>query len=102
MNAETVFSKVSCIPKGNVSTYKAIATACGYPNNSRQVGRILQTNPTPLIIPCHRVIFSNGKIGGYFGHKESEDKIKLLQSEGIEIIGGKIQKNKLKEYLISL
>ena len=75
-----VLKETSKIPYGKVSTYKEIANRIGNPNAYRAVGNALSSNPIPIIIPCHRVIRSNGEIGG-FG-KNPELKIKLLQHEG--------------------
>ena len=61
---EKVFEAVKKIPKGKTATYKMIALAAGSPNAYRAVGNILNKNFNPDI-PCHRVIRSDGKIGGY-------------------------------------
>jgi methylated-DNA-[protein]-cysteine S-methyltransferase len=53
------------IPYGETRTYKWLAEKIGKPNASRAVGRALSRNPIPLILPCHRVIESDGSIGGY-------------------------------------
>ncbi len=76
------------IPLGRVTTYKQIAIASGNPNASKAVGNALNKNPTPIKIPCHRVVKSTGNIGGYvFGEKQKEI---LLKKEGIDIKNGKI------------
>ena len=86
--AKTVYDLTSQIPYGRVSTYGALALALGDIRASRAVGRILNLNPTPVTVPCHRVVYSNGKIGGY---KEGvERKIDLLRKEGIRIKDEKI------------
>jgi methylated-DNA-[protein]-cysteine S-methyltransferase len=73
------------IPAGKVSTYGDIAKAIGRPNSSRLIGQILHDNPTPVVVPCHRVVRSNGKIGGYaYG---SRKKRKLLEEEGLKFCG---------------
>src|SRR5215469_17058459 len=69
------------IPAGNVSTYGDLAKALGNPLASRQVGRILGRNPNPIKVPCHRVVMSNGKVGGYF--YGIDRKKELLEKEGI-------------------
>ncbi|OGN00445.1 MAG: 6-O-methylguanine DNA methyltransferase [Candidatus Yanofskybacteria bacterium RIFCSPHIGHO2_02_FULL_41_29] len=73
------------IPKGSVVTYKEVAQLAGRPKAYRAVGNILNKNYNP-VIPCHRVIRSNGEIGGY--NKGSDLKRKKLLTEGI--ICGKI------------
>jgi O-6-methylguanine DNA methyltransferase len=62
-----VWSALAKIPYGQTRSYKEIARAIGYPKASRAVGNANGQNSIPLIIPCHRVIESNGGLGG-FGH----------------------------------
>lgn len=63
--AKKVYKIVSSIPLGEVRTYKWVAKKAGRPKAFRAVGQILKKNPWPLIIPCHRVIKSDNKLGGY-------------------------------------
>jgi len=86
---EKVFRVVSQIPRGKFSTYKEIAKKAGSPRAWRAVGNILNKSASwRTKIPCHRVIKSDGKIGGYrYGIKK---KITLLKKEGIIIKSGKI------------
>ena len=68
--AKKVYKAVLSIPLGEVRTYKWVAGKAGRPKAGRAVGQILKNNPSPLIIPCHRVVASNGRLGGYiFGKK---------------------------------
>jgi len=60
-----VYRAVLSIPPGEVRTYKWVARKAGNPKAGRAVGQILKNNPYPLIVPCHRVISSSGKLGGY-------------------------------------
>jgi methylated-DNA-[protein]-cysteine S-methyltransferase len=76
-----VYDLLLKIPAGKVSTYGDLAKAFGNPLASRQVGRILGRNPNPIKVPCHRVVMSDGKIGGYF--YGSDRKRELLEEEGI-------------------
>jgi len=71
------------IPRGRVSTYGLIAAAIGAPGAARAVGRALATNPFPLIVPCHRAITSDGRLGGYQGGLAM--KRALLANEGVEV-----------------
>ena len=73
------------IPRGSVSTYQLIAAHLGMPNGARAVGNALATNPYPLIVPCHRVIRSDGHLGGYGGGPEM--KRALLEREGVAFDG---------------
>lgn len=79
---DKVYSVVKKIPKGKVKTYKIVAKFAGKPKAWRAAGNILNKN-TNSNIPCHRVIRSDGKIGGYrYGVKR---KIALLKKEGLII-----------------
>ena len=60
-----VFEKIDKIPYGKTRSYKEIAIAIGKPNSYRAVANACAKNPLPIIRPCHRVIRSDGKIGGY-------------------------------------
>ncbi len=76
------------IPWGTVTTYGKLAEKLGNRKAARAVGNALAANPLPLIIACHRVVKSNGEIGGFGGG--SELKKKLLQNEGIKFQGDRI------------
>jgi methylated-DNA-[protein]-cysteine S-methyltransferase len=79
-----VYKLLIRIPNGKVTTYGAIAKHLGNKKLARSVGKILHNNPNPIIVPCHKVVFSNGKIGGYaFGLKMKKN---LLKKEGIIIL----------------
>jgi methylated-DNA-[protein]-cysteine S-methyltransferase len=83
-----IYKKLLEVPKGKVTTYGELAKSIGFKNGQRAVGKIMNQNPYPVIIPCHRVVKSDGKIGGYaYG-----DVIKsnMLIGEGIKIKNGKI------------
>ena len=74
-----------CIPRGWVSTYGRIAAHLGQPRGARAVGSALARNPFPIIIPCHRAIRSDGRLGGFQGG--SDMKRALLELEGVEVSG---------------
>ncbi|MDI6884167.1 MAG: MGMT family protein [Hadesarchaea archaeon] len=83
-----VLELVSLVPRGRVTTYKELARAAGKPRAYRAAANTLAKNPRPVQIPCHRVVRSDGRIGGYkLGAKR---KAELLASEGVEIEGQKI------------
>jgi O-6-methylguanine DNA methyltransferase len=75
---ESVFSIIKKIPKGHTLTYKQVAKLAGRPTAYRAVGNILNKNYDPAI-PCHRVVRSDGKVGGY--NRGSERKRKILEEE---------------------
>lgn len=71
--ASKVYKIVLSIPLGEVRTYKWVAKKAGRPKAARAVGMVLKNNPYPLIIPCHRVVKSGGRPGGYiFGKKAKQ------------------------------
>ena len=63
--AKKVYKATLTIPLGQVRSYKWVARQAGSPGACRAVGQVLKRNPWPLIIPCHRVVGENGKLGGY-------------------------------------
>jgi methylated-DNA-[protein]-cysteine S-methyltransferase len=73
------------IPKGKVKTYMDIAKAIGKPLAVRAVANAIGQNPYPPKIPCHRVIRSDGSLGGYSGKGGVQKKRKLLETEGVFI-----------------
>lgn len=92
---QQVYSLCKKIPRGKVTTYKALAKAINC-KSSQAIGQALKHNPYAPIVPCHRVINSNGSIGGFYGHtkgKHLQQKITLLQQEGITIKNKKIDLN---------
>lgn len=80
---DAIFSIVRNIPEGQTQTYKEVAVAAGYPKAYRAVGNLLNTNYDPTI-PCHRVIRSDGKTGGY--NRGSEAKKEILMREKSNVI----------------
>ena len=71
------------IPKGSVKTYAQVAKGIGKPLAIRAVANAIGRNPYPIKIPCHRVIRSDGKLGGYTAKGGVKVKKKLLKKEGI-------------------
>lgn len=85
--AERCYAMLHLIPKGKVTTYKLLAEALGT-KGYRAVGQVLKRNPNPIICPCHRVVSSDGKIGGFaLGVGK---KIELLEGEGINVKKGRV------------
>ena len=90
MNLEhEVYKKLLDVPKGHITTYGDLAKAVGLKNGQRIIGKIMNKNPYPVLIPCHRVVMSSGKIGGYAYGKDV--KTKMLSDECIEIKNGNIK-----------
>jgi|TARA_B000000609_G_scaffold879_1_gene612 methylated-DNA-[protein]-cysteine S-methyltransferase len=78
----SVWKEIKKIPKGQTKTYKDIALALKKPKSSRAVANACGKNPLLIEIPCHRVIRSDGKLGGYSGKGGINQKRKLLKEEG--------------------
>jgi methylated-DNA-[protein]-cysteine S-methyltransferase len=87
ISSQKLYELLSEIPKGKVTTYKELAKKLktkGY----RAVGQIVGKNPNAPKVPCHRVVKTDGTLGGYaFGIKK---KIALLEKEGVKIKAGKV------------
>ena len=77
----SVWKEIAKIQYGETRTYKDLAIAIGKPNSSRAVANACGKNPYPLIIPCHRVIRTDGNLGGYSGVGGLKTKKKLLEQE---------------------
>ena len=83
-----VYTKLLQVPEGKITTYGDLAKAVGLENGQRIIGTIMKKNPFPGIVPCHRVVKSDGKIGRYvYGERI---KSQMLAKEGIKIKDGKI------------
>ena len=83
-----VYTKLLQVPEGKVTTYGDLAKAVGLENGQRAIGTIMKKNPFPVIVPCHRVVKSDGTIGGYaYG---TEIKKNMLIKEGLKINSNKI------------
>lgn len=78
-----VLRKLQDVPRGAVVSYQALGVAAGAPKGARAVGNAMHNNPVPIYIPCHRVIASDGGLGGYGGG--AARKLKLLRSEGFAL-----------------
>lgn len=89
INRQAVYDLVSDIPPGKVVTYGRLATLLGNSRAARGIGKVLNQNPRPIIVPCHRVVCSDGHVGGYMYGKNR--KISLLLKEGIPILHDKIR-----------
>ena len=80
-----VWKAIAKIPKGEVRTYKQLAKAIKKPKAIRAVANACGKNPYPIKIPCHRVVGSNGYLGGYSGKGGIKQKKTLLKKEGVKI-----------------
>jgi methylated-DNA-[protein]-cysteine S-methyltransferase len=78
---QRVLRHTARIPYGGVSTYKSVAAAAGSPRGARAAGNALGANPIPIVVPCHRVLYSGGGLGGYGGGLDRKEF--LLKLEGV-------------------
>jgi len=80
---ESVWNELLNIPYGETRTYKELAEKVGCPKGSRAVGGALNKNPIAIIVPCHRVVGSNGKLVGFAGGIELKSKLLKLEKYNI-------------------
>ena len=78
-NAE-VLAELARVPYGVTTTYGTLADKVGHPRAARAVGTVMNRNPIPIVLPCHRVVGANGSLTGYAGGLDR--KLQLLQLEG--------------------
>ncbi|WP_461382802.1 methylated-DNA--[protein]-cysteine S-methyltransferase [Devosia indica] len=79
------YERLVQVPWGQTITYGALARELGDPGLSRAVGQAMGANPIPLVIPCHRVLASNGKPGGFSAPGGTVTKVKMLAMEGVNV-----------------
>ena len=77
---QQVWQALCAIPYGETSTYGQLAIDLGQPNGSRAVGAATGRNPIPIIIPCHRLLGSNGKLTGFAGGLPAKQQLLALES----------------------
>jgi methylated-DNA-[protein]-cysteine S-methyltransferase len=95
-----VYELLKKIPAGKVTTNGYLAKVLCNPSASRMIGRILGQNPNPIQIPCHRVVMSDGKLGGYaYGTTKKKE---LLEKEGLSFTNGIISDFKEVKIHLSL
>jgi methylated-DNA-[protein]-cysteine S-methyltransferase len=75
-----VLAELARVPYGVTTTYGALAAKVGHPRAARAVGMVMNRNPIPIVLPCHRVVGANGSLTGYAGGLDR--KLQLLQLEG--------------------
>jgi methylated-DNA-[protein]-cysteine S-methyltransferase len=78
-----VYNAVKAIPRGQVRSYKWVARKIGSPRACRAVGNALNKNPFAPVVPCHRVVKSDGSLGGFA--KGAKAKLRLLKAEGLTL-----------------
>ncbi len=83
---ERVYQMVEQVPEGMVATYGQIAKLVGEPRRARYVGYALHVNPRPGIIPCHRIVFADGRLAPGFAFGGPEAQRELLEAEGVSVL----------------
>lgn len=83
---ERVYQMVEQVPEGMVATYGQIAKLVGEPRRARYVGYALHVNPRPGIIPCHRIVFADGRLAPGFAFGGPEAQRELLEAEGVSFL----------------
>lgn len=91
---ESVYEYLKTVPEGTVVTYGMIARAIGRPRAARQVGNALHRNPTPVVVPCHRVVNREGRLAPAFAFGGMEKQAELLRAEGVEVLNGYVDVEK--------
>ena len=91
-----IYEAVKKIPKGCVATYAQIAKMAGNERMARAVGNALHKNPTPGIIPCHRVVDAKGRLAGAFAFGGENAQAELLEAEGVTVIDGRVDLEKYR------
>jgi O-6-methylguanine DNA methyltransferase len=91
INRELVYSFTKQVPKGKVTSYAALAVAVGRPAAARAIGSIMHVNPYAPIVPCHRVVYKDGRIGGFGDERGVARKVELLAEEGVLVENGRIK-----------
>jgi methylated-DNA-[protein]-cysteine S-methyltransferase len=86
--ARRVLGRTARIPYGEVATYGDVARGIGSPGAARATGNALGSNPMPIVVPCHRVVASGGKMGGYTGGVERKELLLRLERGGAGSVGG--------------
>ncbi|MDG6929192.1 MAG: MGMT family protein [Nitrososphaerota archaeon] len=91
LDRDAVYELTRQIPAGRVTTYGALAAAAGNPGAARGVGMLMHTNPDAPRTPCHRVVYSDGRLGGYGAKEGTGLKVERLHAEGVEVDGGRVK-----------
>jgi O-6-methylguanine DNA methyltransferase len=91
IDSELVYLLAKQIPRGKVTSYGELAAAVGQPKAARAIGSIMHVNPYAPVVPCHRVVHKDGRIGGFGDRRGVTRKIELLAAEGVHVEGGMVK-----------
>ncbi len=87
---EKVYEIASQIPQGKVATYGQLAKLAGSPGAARAVGMCMKTNPNPHIVPCYKVVASDGSLTGYSAGEGIKTKMEKLLKDGVKFYNDKV------------
>jgi len=82
---QLVYKELCRVPSGSTISYKSLAEACGRPSAARAIGLAAGKNPIPLLVPCHRVVNTDGRLGGFSAGGGTSLKAQMLRFEDIDI-----------------
>ncbi|MBS0577827.1 MAG: MGMT family protein [Proteobacteria bacterium] len=94
---EAIWHVVCAIPRGQVSTYGAVARAAGLPGRARQAGFALRVAPGELNVPWHRVVGAGGRIAFPAASRAAAEQARRLRAEGVAVRGGRVDKAALTD-----
>ncbi len=94
---ETIWQVVCAIPRGQASTYGAVARAAGLPGRARLTGYALRVAPRELNLPWHRVVGAGGRIVFPSGSRHHKEQAKRLRAEGVPVTAGRVARAALTE-----
>jgi methylated-DNA-protein-cysteine methyltransferase-like protein len=92
---EAIWHVVCTIPRGQVSTYGAVARAAGLPGRARQTGFALRVAPKALNLPWHRVVAAGGRIAFPKSSREYDEQARRLRAEGVQVAEGRVERRAL-------
>jgi methylated-DNA-protein-cysteine methyltransferase related protein len=88
---------IAAIPRGQVTTYGAVARAAGLPGRARQAGYALKIAPKALLLPWHRVVAAGGRIAFPASSLHHRDQVRRLRAEGVKVTNGRVARGALSE-----
>jgi len=94
---QAIWHVVCTIPRGQVSTYGAVARAAGFPGRARQTGFALRVAPKALNLPWHRVVAAGGRIAFPSSSRAYHEQTRRLRSEGVRVAEGRVERGALTE-----
>ena len=90
LDRDLVYKLLKQVPKGKATSYKGLAKAAGNPKAARAVGGMMRRNPYAPSVPCHRVVYNDGRLGGFNGLSGIKNKVRILAKEGVSVKDGRI------------